>query len=131
MPSISDTEKPPSSTAARRSAAASFWGPSSRGATKSGSGKATTGGGAMNTVSKTPCCVSPSITLDEVPAACASPERVQETPSLAVAITRSRAAVMRSGRMSVRRSASTIGSGSKAAGARSAMRATSPGGVTV
>ncbi len=71
------------------------------------------------------------MTLEETPAAWASPERVQENPSLAAAITRSRAVVIRSGRISVRRSASTIGSGSKAVGALSAMRATSPGGVTV
>ncbi|MCY1250150.1 hypothetical protein D9M72_637570 [compost metagenome] len=85
----------------------------------------------MNTVSNTPCWARPSITLDEAPAAWARPERVQANPSPAAAITRSRAVVMRSGRMSVSRSASTIGSGSKAAGARNAMRTTSPGGVTV
>ncbi len=85
----------------------------------------------MKTVSKTPCWARPSMTLDDAPAAWARPERVQAKPSPAAAMTRSRAVVMRSGRMSVSRSASTIGSGSKAAGARSAMRATRPGGVTV
>ena len=85
----------------------------------------------MKTVSNTPCAVSPSMTLEDVPAACASPDRVQVKPLSAVAITRSRAGVIRSGRVSVSRSPSTIGSGSKAAGARSAMRATRPGGETV
>ena len=40
------------------------------------------------TVSNTPCALSPSMTVDETPAACARPERVQAKPSSAGSSTR-------------------------------------------
>ncbi|MHC2458134.1 hypothetical protein ACVMIX_004775 [Rhizobium leguminosarum] len=78
-----------------------------------------------------PSVISPSTTLVETPAACARPLRVQEKPSEAVSSTRARAGVIRSGSPPTSFNPSTIGSGSKAFGALSAMRATSPGGESV
>ena len=71
------------------------------------------------------------MTPDETPAACARPDRVQASPSAASfehAGAR-RGHALRHG--SVRCSPSVQGSGSKAAGARSSMRATMPGGDSV
>jgi hypothetical protein len=81
--------------------------------------------------SNSPCPASPSTTEVETPAARASPERVHAMPSPASSSTRRRASVMRSGAPPQKRRPSSIGSGSKAAGARRNMRATMPGAVSV
>ena len=78
-----------------------------------------------------PALTRPSTTDSETPAACARPERVQPRLSDARSRTRARAGVMRSGSASVLRRPGVDGSGSKAAGTRSTIRATMPGADSV
>ena len=125
------TDAPPVSADCRSIRATLSWSGDRSGAAKPASGAATTGRGGIITVSNTPCARSPSITVDDTPAAWARPDRVQAKPSFDASITRLRAAVMRSGSLPVRFSPSVQGSGSKAAGARRSIFATMPGGDSV